>query len=297
MENFIEEKVPDQAGTKSEEKLLGNASIVSSEEDIMADMLRMRNLENANRNSKLITPKNTLYTRVIKRALDIMVSLPVVLVLTPLNLVFAVCTYLDVGSPILYKQTRTGKDGKPFILYKFRNMNENKDENGKLLPAVQRVTKFGKFMRKFSLDELLGFWSVLKGDMSIIGPRPLPVFFDDRMTERHKMRNTVRPGLECPRVIKLDGEDIGPYHRQFENDVWYAENVSFWLDMKMIFLLVKMVFSLKTRGIHAGGGSYFVGYDENGIAYGMRRAKIKYPDFVQMYEQQKEITVSKNSSL
>ena len=138
------------------------------------------------------------------------------------------------------------------------------------------VTKFGKIMRKFSLDELLNFWSVLKGDMSIIGPRPLPVFIYDRMSERHKMRTAVRPGLECPRVIELDYEDTCKYQRTYENDIWYVEHVSFLQDIRMVFLLVKMVFTFGRREEQAVGDgvSYFVGYDEDGHAMSMNKYRI-----------------------
>ena len=182
---------------------------------------------------------------------------------------------MDVGSPIFYKQTRVGKDGKEFLLVKFRNMNNKTDADGKLLPPAQRVTKFGKVVRKLSLDELLNFWSVLKGDMSIIGPRPLPVFLYERMSDRHKKRTAVRPGLECPRVIKLDYVDTCRYQRTFENDIWYVENVSLSQDIKLVFMLVKMVFSFGKRSEQAAGEgvSYFVGYDKDGHAMSMLKYK------------------------
>ena len=200
-----------------------------------------------------------------------MIAFPAFAILLPFNVIFGICTYFDVGRPIFYKQTRVGKDGKHFMLIKFRNMNNKTDENGKLLPPSQRVTKFGKFMRKFSLDELLNFWSVLVGDMSIIGPRPQPVFIYERMCDRHKMRTAVRPGLECPRVIHVPGEEICKFQQTFENDVWYVENVSLLQDIKMVLLLVKMVFSMGKRGSQATGKgiSYFVGYTKDGIAIGM----------------------------
>ena len=256
---------------------VGNYSLVSKEEEKMVQYLRDNFLEKVNAESKTVSPRKTLYTCYIKRLLDILISLPICIVLLPINAIFAICTFFDVGKPILYKQSRVGKDGKVFVMAKFRNMNNKVDEDGKLLPAAQRVTKFGKFMRKFSLDELLNFWNVLKGDMSLIGPRPLPVFYAERMSERHRMRHAVRPGLECPRVISIENKEA-IYQLKFENDVWYVENVSFFTDIKMIFLLVKMTFSMKTRGAHAGKATYFVGYDENGEAIGLRRAKERFPE-------------------
>lgn len=250
---------------------VGNNSLVSHEEEQVAQLLRERNLQHKNEISAPVHPKDSFYTRYGKRFLDICISVPALVFFMPFNLIFAVCTFIDVGSPIFYRQTRVGKDGKYFTLIKFRNMNDKKDADGKLLPPSQRVTRFGKFMRKFSLDELLNFWSVLKGDMSIIGPRPQPVFIYDRMCERHKMRTAVRPGLECPRVIHVPGEEICKFQQTFENDVWYVENVCLLQDLRMLLLLVKMVFSMGKRGNQAAGKSisYFVGYNKDGVAIGM----------------------------
>ena len=175
------------------EKIIGNTNLVSNEEEYVANLLKIKNYNYINSISKEVHPKSTLYTKVFKRVLDIMISLPAIIVLLPFNAVFALCTLIDVGRPILYKQTRVGMNGKLFNMVKFRNMNNKTDTDGKLLPPNQRVTKFGRIMRKFSLDEILNFWSVLKGDMSIIGPRPTPVFIYDRMSKRHKYRTAVRP--------------------------------------------------------------------------------------------------------
>lgn len=257
-----------------EEKALGNASLISSEEEQAARILREKYLKHTNEISAPVKPKDTFYTRYGKRVLDIIISLPIFIILLPFNIIFGICTFLDVGRPIFYKQTRVGKDGRHFTMIKFRNMNNKTDADGKLLPPSQRVTKFGKIMRKLSLDELLNFWSVLKGDMSIIGPRPQPVFIFERMSDRHKMRVAVRPGLECPRVTDIDYEDTCKYQRTYENDVWYVEHVSFIQDIRMLLLLVKMVFSFDKRGGQAKGEgvSYFIGYDRDGHAMSM----IKY---------------------
>lgn len=252
-------------------QVVGNASMVSSKEEQVAQMLRDKYLQHKNETAAKVYPKDTFYTRHGKRVLDILISLPVFVITLPINLILAVCTFFDVGRPVLFKQTRVGKDGKTFTLVKFRNMNNKKGPDGKLLPASQRVTKFGRIVRKLSLDELLNFWSVLKGDMSIIGPRPQPLFIYDRMCDRHRMRTAVRPGLECPRVIHVPGEEISNYQRTYENDTWYVENVSLKTDLKMVLLLIKMVFSFEKRGNQAigKGVTYFVGYDENGLALSM----------------------------
>lgn len=256
---------------------VGNLDLVNSEEERLVSYLKENYLEETNKVSSEVHPANNLYSRVVKRFFDIVISSIALAVTLPFNLAFGVCTFFDVGLPIFFKQTRSGKDGKTFTLVKFRNMNEKKDKDGKLLPPSERVTKFGKFMRKYSLDELLNFWSVLKGDMSIIGPRPLPVTFTDRMSERHKQRGKVRPGLECPRVLKGD-PDICQYQNQFENDIWYVEHVSLITDLRMIFLLVKMTFNTKKRSSNAEGRGYFAGYDRRRIATSLNRFKREFPD-------------------
>ena len=233
------------------------------------------NLERVNKESKGVKVKKSFYSKHLKRIIDLIIVIPVFIVLLPLNFIIGIITYFDVGMPIFFKQERTGKEGKHFNLIKFRNMTNEKDEFGNLLPPSQRVTKFGKFVRKYSLDELLNFWSILKGDMSIIGPRPLPSSFDERYSNRHRMRNAVRPGLECP-SINTDGH-VRLYQEQFENDIWYVENISFLTDIKMVIALFRMVFNSSERGDHASvGGGEFVGYDENGRAFSMRMIPKKY---------------------
>lgn len=243
----------------------------------IAHMVADANLDWVNQHSEPVRPKNSFYAKYIKRILDLIVAVPVFILLLPVNLVLGIITFLDVGRPVFFKQQRTGKDGKPFNLIKFRNMTNKKDEYGNLLPPSQRVTKWGSFVRKYSLDELLNFWSILKGDMSLIGPRPLPSSFDSRYSDRHKMRSAVKPGLECP---SLDAKtSIRLYQEQFENDIWYVENISFWTDIKMVIALVKLVFNSKERSDHATvGGGDFVGYDDDGIAFSMRRIPQKYED-------------------
>lgn len=260
---------------------VGNSSLISSDETKMAEFLRERNLEKTNVNDRKVQPVSGIYVKYVKRILDLFITIPAFIIILPLNIIFGICTFFDVGYPIFFKQTRIGKGGKPFVIVKFRNMNNKTNPDGKLLPAKERVTKFGRFMRKFSLDELLNFWSVLKGDMSIIGPRPLPDFFAERMSEKHKMRHAVKPGLECPRVYVPEGENLCNYHKQFENDIWYVEHVSFLTDLKMCFRLVQMVFELRTRERRAKGNaaSYFVGYDDEGHALSMNTAGQMYPNY------------------
>lgn len=263
----------------SGQPICGNNMLVSGEEDRIVEMLREKNLKYTNLVSQEVHPKNTMYSRMVKRILDVAIALPAFILTLPLNCVFAVLTYLDVGRPILYRQTRVGKNGKYFTIVKFRNMNEEKDSEGRLLPPSQRVTKLGRVMRKYSLDELLSLWCVVRGDMSIIGPRPQPVFLYERMSERHKQRVVVKPGLECPRIIHIKGEETYKYQRTFENDIWYVENLSFITDIKMVLLLIKMVFSFKRRGKQAKGEgiTYFVGYDESGYAISLKNYRELVP--------------------
>lgn len=231
----------------------------------IADRLATERLPQVNAQSKPVVPSRSLYARHGKRAVDIVLALLALIVTAPINIVAAIVTRFDVGSPILFHQERTGKDGKPFTLVKFRNMTNERDERGELLPPAQRVTKFGRFMRKTSLDELLNFWSVLKGDMSIIGPRPLVPEYSGRLSDRHHARLAVRPGLECP-PRSLDSS-VRSWDDQFENDVWYVENLSFKTDLLMLWNLVR--FALDSTNANARAGAkrgIFMGYDERGHA-------------------------------
>ncbi len=249
-----------------------------------------KNREIANKKSKPVHPKKSFYAKYIKRLIDLIIVIPVFIILLPINFIIGVITFFDVGFPIFFKQKRTGKDGKPFNLIKFRNMTNDKDEFGNLLPPSQRVTKWGRFVRKYSLDELLNFWSILKGDMTIIGPRPLPFSFNERYSDRHKMRTAVKPGLECPSINA--GSKVRLYQEQFENDIWYVEHISFLTDVKMVVKLVKLILDSNERSDHAiVGGGDLVGYDDDGIAFSMRRIPAKYEEAYQkMIEKEKATT-------
>lgn len=240
------------------------------------------NLKRVNQTSKPVRPRQSLYLKYIKRVIDLAIAVPAFIILLPVNFVIGVITMFDVGFPIFFKQERSGKDGKHFYLVKFRNMTNAKDKNGNLLAPSERVTKFGAFVRKYSLDELLNFWSIIKGDMSLIGPRPLPSSFDERLSERHKMRTAVRPGLECPCINA--GSHVRFYQEQFENDIWYVEHASFLVDCQMVISLFKMVFNTKERGDHAKvGGGDFIGYNDKGEAFSMRRIPQRYEQMYQHY--------------
>lgn len=206
--------------------------------------------------------KETFYTKYGKRILDLLIGTPAFLVFLPVNIILGVITWFDVGSPILFSQARVGKNGKVFKLYKFRNMTNETNEKGILLPPEKRITKWGKFARRTSLDELLNFWSVVKGEMSIIGPRPLPQKYTNRFSAYHWQRHLVRPGLECP--FHDDTIMVNGWKERLDNDIWYVENVSFLTDVRMFFLLIKKVFSKDERMVSASGQQgEFIGYDEH----------------------------------
>jgi Sugar transferases involved in lipopolysaccharide synthesis len=237
-----------------------------SERKIMAGYIAEDNLDYVNTISEPVNYKETIYEKYVKRLFDIIISFAVLLITLPINLIIAIVTYFDVGSPILFHQKRIGLNCQEFEMIKFRNMTNETNDKGELLPPKDRVTKWGNFVRKTSLDELLNFWCILKGDMSVIGPRPLVTSYMDRYSERHKKRHCVKPGLECPYIMN-NNPTGNKWQDQFENDIWYVENISFITDLRMIVGLVKLVFNRKEsskRGKSNRGG--FMGYTRDGIA-------------------------------
>lgn len=207
-----------------------------------------------------VHPRHNFYAQYGKRILDFCLGGLAFIITLPINIILACFTYFDVGMPIIFKQERIGLKNKPFTIYKFRNMTEERDAEGRLLPAADRVTKFGKFVRKTSLDELLQFWLIMTGKMSFIGPRPLISSYLPQYTERHRMRHCVRPGLECP--PHDDNTSTYTWEERFENDIWYVENISLKTDILMIIQLFKLVFNKKNNSIRSNVGSsrgdYFV---------------------------------------
>jgi len=189
----------------------------------------------------VVKPSKTIYARYIKRLLDFLLSLIGLIVLSPILLILTILEWFFHGRPAVYKSYRPGKDEKIFCMYKFRSMTNETDENGNLLPEEKRLTKFGRFIRRTSLDELPELFNILKGDMSIIGPRPLLVEYLKLYNEKHKQRHLVRPGLACFRIIPSESK-TWTWGEQFDNDIWYIEHISFMTDVKMIFAIVKKVF-------------------------------------------------------
>ena len=190
-------------------------------------------------NTDLPKVKKSLYTLVIKRGLDILLSSIAMIVLSPLFIVLSILELIFHGKPIFFAQERSGLHCKMFKLYKFRSMTNERDENGDLLPSDQRLTPFGKLIRRFSLDELPELWCIFIGEMSIIGPRPLLPKYLSYYTNRHKMRHEMRPGLAC---VPLKPIKTWTWNDQFENDIWYIEHCSFWVDVRMLFGVAKEAF-------------------------------------------------------
>ena len=196
-----------------------------------------------------LSTKQTFYVRVVKRLIDIVISSAAILVTLPVNLMIAAATFLDVGRPIFFIHERPGLGEAPFKMVKFRNMTNETDVNHELLPAAERVTKFGSFLRKTSLDELLQFWLILTGKMSIIGPRPLLMKYLPKYTRRQHLRHAVRPGLECPLPDYAKSEIT--WEERLENDVWYVEHVGFKTDCVMMLRLVRLVFNRKRADVRS----------------------------------------------
>lgn len=180
-----------------------------------------------------------MYRLFVKRLLDIILSGLALILLSPVYLILAILIRIKLGSPIIFHQERPGKDEKIFTLCKFRTMTDERDENGQLLPDNVRLTKFGKILRATSLDELPELWNIFKGDMSIIGPRPLLVSYLPYYTEEEKLRHTVRPGLTG--LAQVSGRNFLDWDRRLQKDVEYVRNLSFLMDLKVIFMTVKVV--------------------------------------------------------
>ena len=189
-----------------------------------------------------------MYQKYMKRVIDILCALAAIIVFSWLYIIVAILVRVKLGSPVIFKQERPGLNGKIFTLYKFRTMTDAKDENGELLPDNVRLTKFGKLLRKTSLDELPEAFNILKGDMSVVGPRPLRVHYLPLYNERQQRRHCVRPGLTG--LAQINGRNVISWEEKFELDVSYVDNVTFLVDVKIIFITVWKAF-IKRENIDA----------------------------------------------
>lgn len=192
-----------------------------------------------------------IYKKYIKRFFDIVISLCAIIILSPIYIVLGILVRCKLGSPVLFHQDRPGKDGKIFHMYKFRSMTDERDENGELLSDEVRLTPFGKKLRATSLDELPELFCILKGDMSLVGPRPLLVQYLPLYSERQRHRHDVRPGLTG--WAQVNGRNTLTWPQKFEYDVEYTEKVSFLMDIKILFMTVLNV--LKREGISPEGAA------------------------------------------
>ncbi len=186
-----------------------------------------------------------MYKKYIKRFFDICCGLAAVLVFCWLYVIVAILVKIKLGSPVIFKQDRPGKDEKIFKLYKFRTMTDERDENGYLLPDMVRLTKFGRFLRSTSLDELPEAFNIIKGDMSVVGPRPLLVRYIERYNAEQRRRHEVRPGLTG--YAQAYGRNSLSWEEKFEKDIYYVDNFSFCMDIKIILKTITSV--LKRDGI------------------------------------------------
>ncbi len=181
------------------------------------------------------------YEAFFKRFIDIACSLLFILVFWWLFLILALIVRVNLGAPVIFTQERPGKDGKIFKLYKFRSMSNAKDENGDFLPDKQRITKFGRLLRSTSLDELPELFNILKGDMSIIGPRPLLVKYLEHYNSNDIRRHEVRPGLTG--WAQVNGRNTLTWKDKFSKDIEYVDNITFLMDLKIVFLTIKKIFA------------------------------------------------------
>ena len=192
--------------------------------------------------------KPGIYEKYVKRMLDIVLSLAFILLFWWVYVIIALLVRVKLGSPVLFRQQRPGKDGKVFDMIKYRTMTDQRDEKGELLPDEMRLTKFGKLLRTTSLDELPEIFLILKGDLSIIGPRPLLVSYLPLYNEHQKRRHEVKPGLTG--YAQVNGRNEISWEEKFDLDVWYVDHVSFVTDIKILFKTVQVVF--KRSGISSG---------------------------------------------
>lgn len=210
--------------------------------------------------------RDTMYAKYFKRILDFILSLIAIIVLSPVFLIIAILVKIKLGSPIIFKQERPGKDEKIFTLYKFRTMTDEKDENGNLLPDEKRLTKFGKTLRSTSLDELPELFNILKGDMAIVGPRPLLKEYLPLYNEEQKHRHDVKPGLTG--FAQISGRNSLSWEEKFNDDIIYIKKITFINDIKILFKTVLKV--LKREGISQGENATmekFKGTVEQGVKH------------------------------
>lgn len=203
-----------------------------------------------------------MYKKYVKRCLDFLLALATLIMLSPVFLVVAVLVKIKLGSPVIFKQKRPGKDEKIFCMYKFRTMTDERDAEGKLLPDEERLPRFGRLLRSTSLDELPELWNIVKGDMSIVGPRPLLIQYLSLYNERQRHRHDVRPGFTG--LAQVNGRNAISWEEKFDWDIRYVTNITFIGDIKIILKTIKIV--LQREGISSNTAvtmEYFMGNNED----------------------------------
>lgn len=184
--------------------------------------------------------KRRIYERYVKRALDVIFACVFLFLLFPVFLITALLIRLKLGAPVIFSQPRGGIGGRKFMILKFRTMTDKRDSEGKLLPDSERLTRFGRFLRRTSIDELPQLVNILRGEMSFVGPRPQLAEFLPHYTDKENLRHTVRPGLTG--LAQVKGRNSLPWKKRFELDAEYAERASFFLDLKIVFLTLFTLF-------------------------------------------------------
>lgn len=196
--------------------------------------------------------KDSFYCRYIKRILDIVCSSVAIIILSPLFLVVSILIRIKLGKPVLFAQERIGKGENPFVMYKFRSMSNECDSNGQLLPDVQRICAFGQFLRSSSIDELPALFNILRGDMSIIGPRPLPLLYQPYFLEDERKRHSICGGLSG--LAQVNGRNALSWEQKFAYDLQYVDTVSFLLDIKIVLKTIKKVLRPSDIGLRGVTG-------------------------------------------
>lgn len=198
-----------------------------------------------------------MYAKYIKRMLDFILSLIALIVLSPLMIIIGILARIKLGKPVIFKQKRPGKNEKIFTLYKFRTMTDEKDEQGNLLADEKRLTKFGKFLRSTSLDELPELWNILKGEMAIVGPRPLAIQYLPYYNEKERHRHDIRPGLTG--LAQINGRNMIEWEKRFEFDIIYIETITLKNDIIIILKTIEKV--IKKQDITIRGKGENIDFD------------------------------------
>ena len=198
------------------------------------------------------TKKRGIYEKYVKRFFDVVFACVFLFLLSPVFLITAIAVRICLGSPVIFRQARGGFEGKEFLILKFRTMTDKRGESGELLPDTERITPFGNFLRRTSIDELPQLVNILRGDMSFVGPRPQLAEFLPHYTEAEKVRHSVRPGLTG--LAQIKGRNSLPWKKRFEYDIEYAKKVSLFLDAKIIFLTL---FAFARKGADGDTESFY----------------------------------------